>query len=44
MYSKMPQCSFEEELKLYELLDLDGERGEDANIDIDDSTADVLLG
>jgi hypothetical protein len=44
MYSKTPQRSFEEELELYELLDLDGEGGEDANIDVDDSTAEVLLG
>jgi hypothetical protein len=44
MYSKTPQRSSEEELELYELLDLDGEGGEDANIDVDDSTADVLLG
>jgi hypothetical protein len=43
-YSKTPQRSFGEELELYELLDQDGEGGEDVNIDIDDTTADVLLG
>ena len=36
--------SFDEELKLYEMLDLDAEGDEDIDIDVDDDTGDILLG
>ena len=36
--------SFDEELKLYKLLDLDAEGEEDADVDIDDSTGKLLVG
>jgi hypothetical protein len=35
--------TFDEELELFELLDLDAD-GEDAGIDVDDMTEDILLG
>ena len=44
MYAKSAWRSFDEELELYELLDFDAEGEEDINIDVDESTADVLLG
>ena len=44
IYEKTAQCSFDEELELYELLDMDATGKEEADIDIDDSTAEVMLG
>ena len=35
--------SFDQELELFELLDLDAD-GEDAEVDIDDMTEDILIG
>ena len=35
--------SFDKELKLFELLDLDA-NGEDAEVNIDDMTEDILIG
>ena len=44
IYEKTARRSFDEELELYELLDMDAAGEEEADIDIDDSTADVMLG
>ncbi|KAK2464805.1 hypothetical protein APHAL10511_003223 [Amanita phalloides] len=44
MYSKTSIRGFDEELKLYEMLDLDAEGEDDVGIDVDDDTGDVLMG
>jgi hypothetical protein len=44
VYETAAQRSFDEELELYELLDLDAEGEEEANIDVDDSTGELLVG
>jgi hypothetical protein len=41
--SEALQNSFDQELELFELLDLDAD-GEDAGVDIDDTTEDILIG
>ena len=43
-YAKSAHRSFDEELELYELLDLDAEGEEDADVEVDDTTADILMG
>jgi hypothetical protein len=43
IFSKSAQRSFQEELELYELLDLDEDGAGHTNVDVDDSTADALL-
>ncbi|KAF5385054.1 hypothetical protein D9615_001008 [Tricholomella constricta] len=43
-YSHVAERSFDEELALYELLDLDADGEEDADIGVDDSMEDVLIG
>ena len=35
--------SFDEELQLYEMLDLDAEGEEDVGVDVDDDTGDLLM-
>jgi hypothetical protein len=44
VYENAAQWTFDEELELYELLDLDAEGEEEANIDVDDSTGELLIG
>jgi hypothetical protein len=44
MYAKSPLRSFDEELELYELLDLDAVGEQDADLDVDDDTGDILTG
>ena len=44
LYAEYPLRSFNEELELYKLLDIDGEGEPDADIDVDDTTGDILLG
>jgi hypothetical protein len=44
VYENVAQWTFDEELELYELLDLDAEGEEEANIDVDDSTSELLIG
>ena len=44
VYETAARRSFDEELELYELLDLDAEGEEEANIDVDDSTGELLVG
>lgn len=41
-FDQAGQRSFDEELGLYELLDLDGEGEDDVDIDIDDITEEIL--
>ncbi|KIL56341.1 hypothetical protein M378DRAFT_181993 [Amanita muscaria Koide BX008] len=43
MYSKSSIRSFDEELQLYEMLDLDAEGEDDADVDVDDDTGDILM-
>ena len=43
-YEKAVRHSFDEELELYEVLDMDAEGEEEANVDVDDSTGELLLG
>lgn len=43
-YAKHPLRSFDEELALYELLDLDAQGEDDADVDVDDTTGDILHG
>ncbi|GLB43960.1 putative protein of unknown function (DUF 659) [Lyophyllum shimeji] len=43
-YGRAAVLSFDEELELYELLDLDAEGEEDVDIAVDESMADILLG
>jgi hypothetical protein len=42
--SRHAQHSFDEELALYELLDLDAAGEDDADVDIDETTAQILIG
>ena len=44
LYAKSPRRSFDEELKLYELLDLDAQGEDDVDLDVDDSTGAILHG
>lgn len=44
LYENAARRSFDEELAMYELLDLDAEGEEEADIDVDDSTGEILLG
>jgi len=44
VYEKAVWRSFDEELELYELLDLDAEGEEEADVDVDDSTGELLIG
>jgi hypothetical protein len=44
VYEQAARRSFEEELELYELLDLDAEGEEETNVDVDDSTGELLIG
>jgi hypothetical protein len=43
-YEQAAWHSFDEELELYELLDLDAEGKDQADIDVDDSMGDILIG
>ncbi|KAF5381398.1 hypothetical protein D9615_008423 [Tricholomella constricta] len=43
-YSHVAERSFDEELALYELLDLDADGEEDADIGVDDTMEDILIG
>jgi hypothetical protein len=44
VYEMAARRSFDEELELCELLDLDAEGEEEANVDVDDSTGKLLVG
>jgi hypothetical protein len=44
MYSKSSIRSFDEELQLYEMLDLDAEGEDDVDVNVDDDTGDILMG
>ena len=44
MYAMSPLCGFDEELELYELLDLDAVGEQDADLDVDDNTGDISIG
>ena len=44
MYSKSSMCSFDEELQLYEMLDLNADGEEDIDVNVDDDTGDILMG
>ena len=44
LYAKTARRSFDEELKLYELLDLDAQGEDDVDLDVDDSTGAILHG
>jgi hypothetical protein len=44
MYSKSSIRSFDEELQLYEMLDLDADGEEDVDVNVDDDTGDILMG
>jgi hypothetical protein len=44
VYEQAAHRSFEEELELYELLDLDDKGEEETNVDVDDSTGELLIG
>jgi len=44
MYSKSSIRSFNEELQLYEMLDLDAEGEDNVDVDVDDNTEDILMG
>ena len=44
MFSKSSICSFDEELQLYEMLDLDADGEEDVDVNVDDDTGDILMG
>jgi hypothetical protein len=44
MYSKSSIRSFDEELQLYEMLDLDAEGEDNVDVDVDDDTGDILMG
>ena len=43
MHSRSAICSFDKELKLYKMLDLDVECKEDVDVDVDDDTGDLLM-
>lgn len=42
-YVKQPMRSFDEELALYELLDMNADGEADVDVDVDDMTGDILL-
>jgi hypothetical protein len=44
MFVKSSIHSFDEELQLYEMLDLDVDREQDIDVDVDDDTGDILMG
>ena len=44
LYAKSPRRSFDEELELYELLDLDAQGEDDVDLNVDDSTGAILHG
>jgi hypothetical protein len=44
MYSKSSICSFNKELQLYKMLDLDADGEEDVDVNVDDDTGDILMG
>ena len=44
MYAKSAKRSFDEELELYELLDLDAQGEDDVDLEVDDSTGAMLHG
>jgi hypothetical protein len=44
LYAKSPRRSFDEELELYELLDIDAQGEADVDLDVDDSTGAILHG
>jgi hypothetical protein len=44
MYAKSSIRSFDEELQLYEMLDLDADGEEDVDVNVDDDTGDILMG
>jgi hypothetical protein len=44
MHSKSSMRSFDEELQLYEMLDLDADGEEDIDVNVDDDTGDILMG
>ena len=44
LFENSARQGFEEELELYELLDLDADGEEEADINLDDSTGDILIG
>jgi hypothetical protein len=44
MFLKFSICSFDEELQLYEMLDLDADGEEDVDVNVDDDTGDILMG
>jgi hypothetical protein len=43
MYLKSSIRSFDEELQLYEMLDLDAEGEQDIDVDVDNDTGDILM-
>ena len=43
MHARSAICSFDEELQLYKMLDLDAEGEEDVGVDVDDDTGDLLM-
>jgi len=43
MHTRSAIRSFDEELQLYEMLDLDAEGEEDVGVDVDDDTGDLLM-
>jgi hypothetical protein len=44
MYSRSSIRSFDEELELYEMLDLDTDGDEDVDVNVDENTGDKLIG
>jgi hypothetical protein len=44
MYSRSSIRSFDEELELYEMLDLDADGEEDVDVNVDEDTGDILMG
>ena len=44
MFSKSSIRSFDEELQLYEMLDLDADGEEDVDVNVDNDTGDILMG
>ena len=44
MHSRSSIRSFDEELELYEMLDMDAEGEEDVGVDVDDDMGDLLMG
>jgi hypothetical protein len=44
IFARSAIWSFDEELELYEILDLDTEGEKDIDVDVDDNMGDILLG